>query len=125
MLRASWVVVSCLKYLTSPHHTTTRHQLCLHVVTLTPPLLAAGWLLLQMLYCNVEGVQFLDDVRIVISSDKAKKDQPYRCIEKEQRISIFALPEGAEATPPPGKQHLKDSQEEEQLKLAASVQAVE
>jgi hypothetical protein len=55
---------------------------------------------MQMIFCNVEGVQWLDDVRLVISSDKAKKDQPFRCVDHEQRISIFALPEGA-TTPEP------------------------
>lgn len=52
-----------------------------------------------MIYCNVEGIQWLDDVRIVIASDKAKKDQPFRCVEKEQRVHIFALPEGADEEP--------------------------
>lgn len=48
--------------------------------------------LLQIQYCNVEGVQWIDDVRFVIASDKAKKTQHYRCVAKEQRLSIFALP---------------------------------
>jgi hypothetical protein len=48
-----------------------------------------------MIFCNVEGVQWLDDVRLVIASDKAKKDQPFRCVDHEQRVSIFALPEDA------------------------------
>lgn len=47
----------------------------------------------QMTYCNVEGIQWIDDVRIAIASDKAKKTQPYRCVAKEQRVSIFALPD--------------------------------
>lgn len=45
-----------------------------------------------MVYCNVEGIQWIDDVRFVIASDKAKKTQPLRCVDKEQRMSIFALP---------------------------------
>eukprot|EP00775_Hariotina_reticulata_P002899 gene2899-3187_t len=32
----------------------------------------------DVIYCNVEGVKWLDDSRLVISSDKAKNDQPYR-----------------------------------------------
>jgi hypothetical protein len=53
----------------------------------------------DMIYCNVEGIQWLDDVRIVIASDKAKKDQPFRCVAKEQRVHIFALPESADVEP--------------------------
>jgi hypothetical protein len=53
-----------------------------------------------MIFCNVEGVQWLDDVRVVIASDKAKKDQPFRCVDHEQRVSIFALPEGSDAPEP-------------------------
>ena len=47
---------------------------------------------LQYIYCNVEGIEWLDDYRLVISSDKAKKDQPFRCTAKDQMVSIFALP---------------------------------
>jgi hypothetical protein len=46
----------------------------------------------QIIYCNVEGIQWIDDVRFVIASDKAKKTQSFKCVNKEQRLSIFALP---------------------------------
>lgn len=85
----------------------------------------------QMIYCNIEGVQILDEcvalsccrtalpdtfcfilieysigsyahvpnaqcsmcsVRIMTVSDKAKKDQPWQCVAKDQSIQIFALP---------------------------------
>ncbi len=36
----------------------------------------------EVLYCNIEGVQWLDDDRLVIASDKAKADQPYPCTLK-------------------------------------------
>jgi hypothetical protein len=56
---------------------------------------------MQMIFCNVEGVQWLDDVRIVIASDKAKKDQPFlsqplvlasrvMCVTLLLLISLFA-----------------------------------
>jgi hypothetical protein len=54
-----------------------------------PPVVS---LLSQLIYCNVEGIQWIDDVRFVIASDKAKKTQPLKCVSKEQRMSIFALP---------------------------------
>jgi hypothetical protein len=46
----------------------------------------------EMIYCNVEGIDWLDDTRLVIASDKAKSTQPYRCIEHDQSLGIFALP---------------------------------
>lgn len=45
-----------------------------------------------MIYCNVEGIQWIDDVRFVIASDKAKKTQPLKCVQKQERLSIFSLP---------------------------------
>ena len=45
-------------------------------------------------YCNAEGIQFLDDYRLIIVSDKAKKTQPYHCDEKDQSVHIFAFPAG-------------------------------
>eukprot|EP00882_Tetradesmus_deserticola_P005276 GHRQ01005554.1.p1 GENE.GHRQ01005554.1~~GHRQ01005554.1.p1 ORF type:complete len:373 (+),score=99.62 GHRQ01005554.1:470-1588(+) len=49
----------------------------------------------DIMYCNVEGVQWLDDVRFVVTSDKAKSSQSYRCVAQEQKVHIFALPQGA------------------------------
>ncbi|KAI8468140.1 MAG: hypothetical protein J3K34DRAFT_428254 [Monoraphidium minutum] len=46
----------------------------------------------EMIYCNVEGITWLDDSRIIFSSDKAKSTQPYRCTAHDQSIGIFALP---------------------------------
>lgn len=46
----------------------------------------------DMIYCNVEGVAWLDDFRVIIASDKAKSTQPYRCTPHDQSIGIFALP---------------------------------
>eukprot|EP00775_Hariotina_reticulata_P002900 gene2900-3188_t len=51
----------------------------------------------DIIFCNVEGVEWLDDARLVISSDKAKRYQSFRCVRHEQRIHIFALPENAGA----------------------------
>lgn len=45
-------------------------------------------------YCNAEGIQFLDEYRLIIVSDKAKKDQPFHCDEKDQSVHIFAFPAG-------------------------------
>lgn len=49
--------------------------------------------LLRQIYCNVEGVSWLDDSRLIVASDKAKSDQPYVCTEHDQSIAIFALPQ--------------------------------
>eukprot|EP00892_Ulva_mutabilis_P000209 jgi/Ulvmu1/10189/UM006_0145.1 len=50
----------------------------------------------QMVYCNIEGVQFIDDLRIMTVSDKAKKNQDWRCVDKDQSVQIFALPDNSE-----------------------------
>ncbi len=47
----------------------------------------------RIIYCNVEGVTWLPDGRLVIVSDKAKPDeQASRCRQKDQSIHIFRLP---------------------------------
>jgi len=43
-------------------------------------------------YCNVEGIQFIDSHRVVLTSDKSKDDQPHSCMHKDQSIAIMALP---------------------------------
>lgn len=48
----------------------------------------------DMVYCNAEGIHFLDDYRLIIVSDKAKKNQPFQCDEKDQSVHIFAFPAG-------------------------------
>jgi hypothetical protein len=70
-----------------------------------------------MIFCNVEGVQWLDDVRLVIASDKAKKDQPFRCVDHDQRVSIFALPEDAAGPEPSLSVTNKESDNIAQLQL--------
>ncbi len=45
----------------------------------------------RMIYCNVEGVSWLSPQRVVVVSDRAKRDQPARCRTKEQSVHIFDL----------------------------------
>lgn len=40
----------------------------------------------------MEGVEFIDDVRIIVASDKAKANQPHECVARDQSVHIFALP---------------------------------
>lgn len=42
-------------------------------------------------YCNLEGVSWIDDNKLVLVSDAKKIDQPVRCKEKEQSIHIVSL----------------------------------
>lgn len=44
------------------------------------------------IYCNAEGVQWLDNQRLLITSDKAKSKQPFWCDAKDQSIHIFGMP---------------------------------
>ena len=48
----------------------------------------------QMVYCNAEGIQWLDNYRLLVASDKAKSSQPVECVARDQSIHIFAMPSG-------------------------------
>jgi len=48
----------------------------------------------RIMYCNLEGVTWLGNDRVVVVSDKGKADQPRRCARKDQSIHIFKLPGG-------------------------------
>lgn len=50
----------------------------------------------DMVYCNVEGIAWLDDVRLVATSDRAKSTQPFVCTPRDQSMHIFMLPHGFE-----------------------------
>eukprot|EP00293_Proteomonas_sulcata_P015962 CAMPEP_0184299424 /NCGR_PEP_ID=MMETSP1049-20130417/10053_1 /TAXON_ID=77928 /ORGANISM="Proteomonas sulcata, Strain CCMP704" /LENGTH=159 /DNA_ID=CAMNT_0026609869 /DNA_START=1 /DNA_END=480 /DNA_ORIENTATION=+ len=58
----------------------------------------------RKVYCNIEGITFLDTYRLLTTSDKAKhtkqsdkkkgkKWQPWRCVAKDQAMQVFLLPE--------------------------------
>jgi hypothetical protein len=44
------------------------------------------------MYCNLEGVTWLENDRLAVVSDKGKADQSGRCARKDQSIHIFKLP---------------------------------
>ncbi|KAG2487158.1 hypothetical protein HYH03_014270 [Edaphochlamys debaryana] len=44
------------------------------------------------MYCNVEGVAWLDAERLVFASDKSKRIQDHRCMDRDQSVHIMALP---------------------------------
>lgn len=48
----------------------------------------------RTIFCNAEGIQWLDNYRLLIASDKAKSTQPYWCGTHDQSIGIFAMPHG-------------------------------
>lgn len=55
----------------------------------------------HVIYCNVEGVSWIDDDRLVMVSDRTKPgDQHPRCRAKEESIHVFALPQQAQAPAP-------------------------
>lgn len=45
----------------------------------------------DIIYCNAEGIQWIDDYRVVVVSDRAKKDQPWWCDAKDQSVHLFSL----------------------------------
>ena len=48
----------------------------------------------KTIYCNIEGVTFINDDMLMVVSDQMKKGgkQPYWCLEKDQSIHAFVLP---------------------------------
>jgi uncharacterized protein YjiK len=44
-------------------------------------------------YCNAEGIAFMDEYRLMIVSDKAKSRQPFECLQNDQSVGIFAVPD--------------------------------
>jgi hypothetical protein len=46
----------------------------------------------QMIYCNAEGVAWIDNYRVVVASDKAKSKQPFWCVRAWSLLLLFAAP---------------------------------
>jgi len=46
----------------------------------------------EALYCNVEGVAWLDDSHVLVVSDRRKSSQPRSCVRSDQSIHVFRLP---------------------------------
>jgi hypothetical protein len=46
----------------------------------------------RIVYGNVEGVSWIGPDRLVMVSDRAKRDQPERCRGKQESIHVFELP---------------------------------
>eukprot|EP00798_Chlamydomonas_sp_ICE-L_P032555 gene32555-17274_t len=45
----------------------------------------------EMIYCNVEGIHFLDEQRLFVTTDKSKSKQPHHCMHKDQMAMVMAL----------------------------------
>ena len=43
-------------------------------------------------YCNIEGIHWINDEMLLAVSDKMKKNQDFRCFEKDQHVHVFVLP---------------------------------
>jgi hypothetical protein len=48
----------------------------------------------DQIYCNVEGVEWIDEHRLMFASDRAKADQPFICTTRDQGVHIMVLPHG-------------------------------
>jgi len=46
----------------------------------------------ETIYCNVEGISFLDHFRIAAATDRSKATQPYNCVPHDQSVMVFQLP---------------------------------
>jgi hypothetical protein len=49
----------------------------------------------NMVYCTVEGLDWIDDDRIIVTSDRSKADQKFVCASHDQAVAVFMLPHGA------------------------------
>lgn len=51
----------------------------------------------NLVYCNIEGISFLNERMLVAVSDKMKSGgrQDYTCLHKDQSIHVFSLPSAA------------------------------
>lgn len=49
----------------------------------------------ELLYCNIEGVHWINDELLVTVSDQMKKGgkQDYRCFDKDQSVHVFSIPQ--------------------------------
>lgn len=48
----------------------------------------------DVVYCNAEGIAWLDEYRVLIVSDKAKSKQDVACVRHDQSAAIFVVPSG-------------------------------
>ena len=48
----------------------------------------------ETVYCNIEGIHWIDDGTLMAASDKMKSKgkQDFRCMEKDQSVHVFVLP---------------------------------
>jgi hypothetical protein len=46
----------------------------------------------QTIYCNIEGIHWINDEMLLAVSDKMKSKQDFRCFEKDQSVHVFVLP---------------------------------
>ena len=50
----------------------------------------------DIVFCNAEGIAFMDEYRLLIVSDKAKSKQGEACLAHDQSAAIFVVPSGFE-----------------------------
>eukprot|EP00887_Chlorella_sp_A99_P005129 scaffold25.g5129.t1 len=60
----------------------------------------------RIVYCNAEGIAWIDESRVIVTSDKAKKTprQPYWCDQKDQAVHVFQLPQAGRGEGVPRRQ---------------------
>lgn len=50
----------------------------------------------RSIWCNAEGLAWLDKTRLAVATDRAKASQSYVCTSKDEALGTFALPDGAD-----------------------------
>jgi hypothetical protein len=46
----------------------------------------------KTVYCNVEGLHWINEYMLIAVSDKMKASQDFRCFDKDQSVHVFVLP---------------------------------
>lgn len=55
----------------------------------------------EPIYCNIEGISFIDRYQVITTSDRSKATQHYNCVARDQSVQIFLLPKPLKAADPP------------------------
>jgi len=54
----------------------------------------------EIIFCNIEGISFLDEYQIITTTDRSKALQDYTCVDNDQSVQTFLLPEPIKVAPP-------------------------
>jgi hypothetical protein len=75
----------------------------------------------RSIWCNAEGLAWLDKTRLAVATDRAKASQSYVCTSKDEALGTFALPDGADKAIYGGGEEGEEEEEEEEVEVRVEV----